>query len=364
MSLRLTFQVKLMSDYHIAAGHGTGAGIDSALLRDADDVPVIRGTTLTGLLRDGLWQLLQLPLMQDKHGQRCGSGNTSEERSSSYCGQFSADEQPNLCPICRLFGTPRAPKRWYIGSARPEEIVLPLSKASPCGGHPVRRVRISPRTRRAEPRKLFSQEDGDSRMTFQFAVTWPTSDESALDEAALLVAAARYVRQLGRSRRRGQGECLFVLTSLEGSDAVKPVADKSGAQNWQEWLLTRFAEKWLKKIPAPPTALSGATLAVISLSDNSDPIRVRMIIRTEEPLLIARRAEAGNQFESVETVTGQTVRGALAWRAAERYDLKDQTGETYLAFARIFFRNQVLFSDLFPARFDSSTLFPTIPVIS
>ena len=49
MSLRLTFQITLESDYHISAGHGLGARVDSALLRDADGVPVIRGTALTGL---------------------------------------------------------------------------------------------------------------------------------------------------------------------------------------------------------------------------------------------------------------------------------------------------------------------------
>jgi len=55
MSLKLKFKLQLQSDYHISAGHGLGAGIDSALQRDADGAPVIRGTTLNGLLRDGLW---------------------------------------------------------------------------------------------------------------------------------------------------------------------------------------------------------------------------------------------------------------------------------------------------------------------
>lgn len=353
MSLKLTFQITLKSDYHISAGHGLGAGVDSALLRDADGVPGIRGTTLTGLLRDGLWQLLQLPPMQKQEYHRCqDSGFLQEEVSERYCGQHSTIKHPDPCPICRLFGTPRTPKRWYISSARPVDMAQPSSESTQYDGHIVQRVRVSPRTRRAEPRKLFSQEDGDGRLTFEFTTTCPASDESALDEAALLTAAARNVRQLGHSRRRGQGECLFTLISAEG-------VEKNGTEAWQTLLLDRFAEKWLNGSPPPRTA-TGASFTVPAPSGNESPVRVRLIIRTDEPLLIAHRAEAGNQFETLLTITGQTVRGALAWRAAQQYDLESQ-GEVYTAFVNTFLRDQVQFPTLYFAPFDVGALSPTIP---
>lgn len=60
MSIRLEFDIEFKSDFHIGAGHGLGLQVDSALLRDPDNVPVIRGTVLTGLLRESLINLFEL----------------------------------------------------------------------------------------------------------------------------------------------------------------------------------------------------------------------------------------------------------------------------------------------------------------
>ena len=46
--------------------------------------------------------------------------------------------------------------------------------------------------------------------------------------------------------------------------------------------------------------------------------RLRVLVRADEPLLLARRAEAGNQFETLEGIPGGMLRGALAWRVAHR----------------------------------------------
>ncbi len=351
MSLKLTFNITLKSDYHISAGHGQGALIDSALLRDGDGVPVIRGTTLTGLLRDGLWRLLQTKPLEEKAHDLHG-----DER---YCGQYATESDYDLCPLCRLFGTPRRPKEWRISSARLETMQKPVRGKHQPERQTVARARISPRTRRAEPRKLFSQEEGDSRWTFQFTITWPTDNTGNLDEAALLTAAARNVRQLGRSRRRGQGECLFTLIEVEGADAITPAETDVGEDDWQTPLLERFAMRWIDGKPASPSKPS-ASLTMADEPSGDAPVRVRLFVRTDEPLLIAKRAEAGNQFDSLSVITGQVIRGALAWRAARRYDLSDRQSETYTAFVLTFLRDDVLFPDLYPAEFVASALRPTI----
>jgi CRISPR-associated protein Csx10 len=280
--------------------------------------------------------------------------------SEGYGGQYATESDPELCPLCRLFGTPRRPKAWRISSARPATMQEPVSGKHRPEGQTVARARISPRTRRAEPRKLFSQEEGDRQWTFQFTVTWPTDDAGNLDEAALLTAAARNVRQLGRSRRRGQGECLFTLVKAEGTDAVSPVKAADGAEDWQTPLLDRFATHWIDGDPAPPSR-PAASLTLSDEPGGSSPVRVRLFVRTDEPLLIAKRAEAGNQFESLSIITGQVIRGALAWRAAHRYDLSERESETYTAFVRTFLRGDVLFPDLYPAEFVTSALRPTLP---
>jgi len=337
MSLRLRFEIKLNSDYHVGAGYGRGTELDSALLRDADGVPVLRGTMLNGLLRDSLWRLLQLPPLSSL--QRCqASGKQTTER---YCGQYTTGAQLATCPICRLFGTPRTMKRWRIGSARP--VAQPAVADTPYApnelpGQSVMRVRVSPHTRRAAPNKLFSEEQGGEQ-TFAFTITCPTADETALDEAALWVAAARFVRQLGRSRRRGQGECLITLQEVEGATL---------GNHSQETLLRRFAARWLggANIQHNQPALKTLEAAVLPSVFTQHRARFRLLARLDEPVIIAKRAAAGNRFQSRVSIPGKTIRGALADLVAHAYDLDDD--KTYAAFVTLFLRDGARFPTLYP----------------
>ncbi len=337
MSLQLTFQIKIESDYHVGAGHGLGTEIDSALLRDADGVPVLRGTILNGLLRDGLWRLLQQESMQ--RWQQCEESG-KREVEQRYCGQYDTDQTPNSCPICRLFGTPRAIKRWRIGSARPVDHEKPTGtpyQPEDMVRQRVTRVRVNPRTRRAAPRKLFSQEHG-GQLTFTFTATCSTADEATLDEAALLMAAARFVRQLGRSRRRGQGECIISLIAVEGANL---------ADDPQEELLRRFDEHWLRGEPQTSVKPNQRPLSRARNEPTAgDPVRLRILARADEPLLIAERASAGNQFKSQPSVTGKTLRGALAAHTADCFDLEHPA--TCDAFISLFLRGGVRFPTLYP----------------
>ena len=80
--MKLTFKLSLLSDYHIGAGHGKGI-VDSVLLKDNHSLPVIRGTTLSGLLRQGMWDLLQIDLLE-QHRKCKHSGGASD---ISYCSE-------------------------------------------------------------------------------------------------------------------------------------------------------------------------------------------------------------------------------------------------------------------------------------
>lgn len=352
MSLKLTFRLKLESDYHVGAGYGLGTEIDSALLRDADGVPVLRGAILNGLLRDGLWRLLQQEPMQ--RWRRCQESGLGEvETEQRYCGQYTIGDVVQ-CPFCRLFGTPRTMKRWRIGSARPEgqeRLVGTPYKLEETSSQRVVRVRVNPRTRRAAPRQLFSQEQG-GQLTFTFPAICPAVDEAALDEAALLVAAARFVRQLGRSRRRGQGECLISLWAVEGA---------SLGDDPQGRLLHRFKERWLE---GKPQELAKPTRVRLehgrSETAQRSQVRFKVLARTDEPLLIAERASAGNQFRTQPAITGKALRGALAARAADRFDLND--GTTYDAFIALFLRDAVRFPTLYPLFRGKQDFYPPAPV--
>jgi CRISPR-associated protein Csx10 len=348
MSIRLEFEITFKSDFHIGAGHGLGLEIDSALLRDADGVPVIRGTMLAGLLRESLMNLLALdPLRPYRRCRMSEAGETASETTSEYCGQF--DHQAEDCPLCTIFGSPRRPKRWRISSARPAGLEEPQKKdkngwrAGETAAQSATRVRVNPRTRRAENSKLFTREEGDSSLRFRFVAECVEPDAGAQDEAAWLTAAARNLRNLGASKRRGRGECSLHLVA--GGD--------------EQALLERFAQilgadrdDAGQERSASPTA----TTERFSLKAPSNhAYRLQVLVRIDEPLLLARRAEAGNQYETLESIPGAVLRGALAWRIAKRFgaalnDKNRRAEAAYQNFVDLFFHNAVRFSSLLPVQ--------------
>lgn len=360
MTLILTFEIDLLSDYHIGAGHGLGPLVDSALHRDVDGRPVIRGTTVNGLLRDGLYRLLQLePLDGDDHVKCKASGLHAGDQVPEYCGQFSPAAE--MCPVCRVFGSPHTPKRWRISTARLDGLPIRHDKgwiAGETGALIAPHVRVSPRTRRAEERKLFFREEGDSRLTFRFTARCAAEDSSALEEAEWLVAAARLVRNLGAGRRRGRGECEIRLVEIaaDGDHVRWPEAE--GAQ---EWLLDRFERYQLHKEPRPATLSPVAKADLRESAGEIGPVRLAVVVRLDEPLIISEKAEAGNEFASISYIPGPALRGAFAGRIAAAHDLEAYDEPAYEAFADLFYRGGAAFSPLYPAHKSGDALWPAIP---
>lgn len=326
MSIRLEFDIAFKSDYHVGAGHGLGLQVDSALLRDPDKVPVIRGTVLTGLLRESMENLCVLV----------------------------GEQQQDI--VASIFGTPSQKKCWRISSARPEGLTAPLApsrdwRAGETAAQTTTRVRVNPRTRRAEENKLFTREEGDGSLHFRFVAECDSDDAAARSEAEWLVAAARLLRNLGAGKRRGYGECDVHLVER----------DKEAE------LLERFASR-LKGEPEKPPAHKATETALEPLALPADlskhAYRLEVLLRLDEPLLIARRSEAGNQFETLDAIPGGVLRGALAWRVAQRSaaDLESQ-GVAFRNFANLFFGDLVRFSSLTPIEIrkeNFSSGYPTI----
>ena len=239
MSITLTFEVLLQSDYHVSAGQRGGLTVDSVLLRDYDTAPVLRGTMIAGLLRDGLEDLKSLMA------------------SSSIPAYQPLDEAGE-----RLFGSAEKMKRWAFSSARPSEPLLNAqSKANArWGSKDTARVRINPRTRRSAPQQLFFEEEGDARLRFQFTAVCDTDTTQNEQDAFLLTAAARMVRHLGAARRRGRGQCRIKL--INAGDLALNKEDLTASA------LAQFKTNWLTQLesigeaqPAreenPPLALTG-----------------------------------------------------------------------------------------------------------
>jgi len=92
-----------------------------------------------------------------------------------------------------------------------------------------------------------------------------------------------------------------------------------------------------------------------TLPAEAEYTRFRLVVRADEPLLIARRAEAGNQFASRPVIPGSSLRGAFAWLAARRHGLSSQQNSDYQKtaayqdFVTVFLRGAVQFPFLYPA---------------
>lgn len=362
--MKLNFQLEIKSDYHIGAGYGVGAVVDSALQRDGDRVPVLRGTTIAGLLRDGMWRLLQMPPLKKYFEEHRKSEDGRREAKRSEAVAYCADLEK--CPLCRILGAPSQPKNWQISSARPSNVVKPLEakssrwRAGQTGAQFAARVRVSPRTRKTEGSKLFMQEEGDHRLLFHFNVTFARDDEAARKDAALLFAAARMVRRLGSARRRGRGQC--VIHVLDGAGHVDATAE--------EKLFVDFKKYWLEK---EAVNLDESQRVWAPATGSGGPKRFRVIIRTDEPALIARRSEAGNMFDGVDYINGSTLWGALASAAAEKWrfsgrvdagaDAAFRDSQAYQAFRRLFLRGEVRISPCYPANLVLVNLVPMIPAL-
>ncbi|MEM3563790.1 MAG: RAMP superfamily CRISPR-associated protein [Candidatus Jordarchaeaceae archaeon] len=338
--MKLTFKINLLSDYHIGAGYGSGI-VDSKLLKDKDGMPVIRGTTLSGLLRQGMWELLQLPLLAQHRKCEKSGIKSSQPDKVSYC---SAEDINSMCPVCRILGTPAYAKKWSISSANVENSAMVIPEKI------VWRSRVSPRTRTAEARKLFREETASSGINFIFTVSNESNDRQTLEEAAFIVAAFRMMRNLGSSRRRGKGHCQIHLVS------ATPELEKKEDTSLEDVFLNFFREKWLenKELDVPQR-----TTQIKLESGKPQKKSFRVILLTEEPLLIADRSESGNRYHTNTYIPGYTFLGSLAWRAAERCDLSDKA--VYENFIRLFRRGGVKVSPLYPAFKLNDNVYSSIP---
>ena len=188
---------------------------------------------LEGLLRDSLANLLAAEPLKD--WRRC-TASGAQMPNKAFCGQWAADESD--CPLSAIFGSPRRPKHWEISSARPADLAAPQNprhawRTGETAAQTTTRVRVNPRTRRAEENKLFTREEGDGSLRFRFTVESAANDATAGEEAPWLVAAAAFAAQPGGQQvHLGRGECEIHLVD----------------RNQEKDLLERFATV-LSKIP-------------------------------------------------------------------------------------------------------------------
>lgn len=347
MSISLTFRIRFKSDFHVGSGRRGGPDIDSALLRDHEHAPLLRGTMLVGLLKDGLRELGEFPVMS---GIRAETIVKTRDNSKVTAAE-------------RLFGSTRLPKRWTFSSAQLADDVSGRALTD-WGAQAVSRVRISPRTGRAETGKLFREEEGDKRLEYIFTATCPTDLVPDEQDAVLLVAAARMVRSIGAARRRGRGECEIFLQSAEGLKGLKQ--EQTEAIALTEQALNLFRTQWLEDFhqdESEPPKKPQSDNEIVVQTDLAQAKRFRIYARLEEPVIVARRSETANAFDGLSFIPGVTVLGALAERAASHLGLNAHfaSAQPDAKYLELFFRGGVRVTGLLPAQIVKDELYPVIP---
>ncbi len=283
--INLDFELTFESDWHVSSGSGDGQA-DSILERGLNGIPFIGGSTLKGLFRDALTDLGNLP----------------------YVGE------PEL--VNNILGSAVEESPWTFSSATAQ-----LAQDNRPGqfSQVVAGVRVQPHTRRAEEGKFYQREMASAEIKFEFSITG-NGDQTQVE---WLAAAAAYIRQLGGRRRRGAGNCQIRLKDPALHEALLAAIE------------TRLVNQQL------PAAIPLPTVNESYQSDESvDSKRFRVLLRVDTPLVIASKAEAGNNFHGQLQIPARALRGALGQRADGKY-----TSELFLKF---FIQGGVVFDNLTP----------------
>lgn len=194
-----TYGLTFRAPVGVFTGLGIAGLVDRTVVRDADGVPWIPGSTVKGRWRFFAERLLlsgaaPAPLWHHEVGR-------------PHCKSLS-----EACTLCRLFGNPSVPSLLRVGQAslgEPwREVVLALLEAD---RNPVVRpdvevrpgIALSRRRRSALPDHLFQDEAVPAGLRFEGTLLLGAG--VSLDEEAFLRGAGRLVDALGARKATGRG---------------------------------------------------------------------------------------------------------------------------------------------------------------
>lgn len=338
LDLTLVFE----RSWRIGSGQAAGRHLDELVRTDGRGLPFVPGSTLRGLVADAARTLAGALGME-----LCDGTLTRGEGKllGRLCGVTPGD---GMCPLCVLTGSnfregavAFEPARLVLGGggeaeARPEDRRRLAEAAATVPGLLTRRrarTAIDEWSGRADDRKLFALEEAAAGLelsaTLRIADADPDLEPRHL---ALLVAALRFLREVGGGRRRGFGRC---RVRIDGAD-LSPAFG-----SWRE------AVESLGREQAP-----GEDAPLVGVGAGREPAAPARPRPRELPALLAveaevvgelalgGRPEAGNLVPGLAYVPGSTLRGALAarWQG-------DRGSE---AFRRAFLSGRVRFGYLYP----------------
>jgi CRISPR-associated protein Csx10 len=336
----IEYRVEFEEYWRVGSGEGAGRHLDALVRRDGYGLPFVPGTTIRGLVRDGLREIARLA------GRALCSA--SSQGDGLPCG---VRDGAGACAMCRLFGSPHREGATAWQPARLEIEALNAMEAGPTRrgvaaqvlleppvvvrAHP--RTAIDLRSGRADDDKLFALEEANRGLTLRGRVD--LDDALGPDEVALLVGALRWVREIGGGRRRGLGRARVTIESAE-------LGLFPGWQAAVEHLRTIEATT----PPAAPSVRRSQVPVRPAEVGSAEIVAVEATVVGE--LVVARRPQAGNLVPGCLHVPGSTLRGA--WANAWQGD------RTTKDFDECFLSGTVRFGFLYPVLDEGPTAFPPL----
>lgn len=315
MRVVLNFTLEMLSDFHISNGISLEKTIDSALIRDNEGNPVIRGSSLSGLFKEASNKLLNIRI----------DG-----------GEF----------VNRIFGTVLNSGHWKFSSAN-------INKRRTFHKYKTNTyvtlrsgVKIDSKKKKAQEKNLFCRELGSKSTFFDFSVEHIGNDEALVEDILVLFGAARLVKHLGANVNRGYGKCTIKLASVYG---IEDINDECLYRNLKKFLID---EKIDDIIAYKKEDFS------VELEHN----RLLVMAKTMEPILISNYGQVGNEITSIDYIPGTTVMGIFGREFFRKY--KNSEGECYNKYVELFQSGKLRFSPLYLAEKanDNRSLFSTIPI--
>lgn len=241
MTTTFPLKVTFRSDWGVSTGTGLAGGVDSVVETDERGLPVVRGTVLTGVIREQSWLVAQAL-----------DGGASGPWHDFIAGLFGSAERPRLVTFSDArMSTPVDSEQ---GAGTPEQTiheVVSLKIDEKTGTAQDDHLRFFERARACDLTGTAELLDFDPHGR---QVTWNQTQRQAAE--LVLALSALLVRGIGSNRSDGDGVCEVLI----GGTKKGETADNS--RTWCRRQLTNWADKTPAKLdiaePASPPEVSGS----------------------------------------------------------------------------------------------------------
>lgn len=192
--IKIKYNLKFKSDFHIGSGSGIPGIIDNGLKYDCDGIPEIQGKTIKGILRDAIENLVHV-------------NKDTQEIIKIIFGNEGDDI------TCFRFSTPGIENKYIKKIKGNKTIQKELS-------HIQSHNSIDSKTLIAKDGALFFSETAPSFLEYSGNISQTKSVDTNIEEKALfyLICGLRFVTHIGGKRRRGNGMVRFEIANIENNE--------------------------------------------------------------------------------------------------------------------------------------------------